>query len=258
MSADILHAGLGWPVAAALLAVSFASSFITVAFGIGGGAVMLAVLAILLPAPAIIPVHGVVQLGSSVGRAAVMSRRHLYLPVVAPFGIGALIGVALGGTFVVQLDPATLQIGVGCFILWSILATPPAFMRRSAGVAGGFSSFLTMFFGGTGPFVAAFVKTQGLDRMGFVATHATLMTLQHLLKTFTFAILGFAFAEWAGMIALLILFGFLGTLAGRQVLTRIDEKRFRFALNAILAVLALRLIYAGGADYLGYWRGNKG
>lgn len=140
MSADILHAGLGWPVAAALLAVSFASSFITVAFGIGGGAVMLAVLAILLPAPAIIPVHGVVQLGSNVGRAAVMSR-HLYLPVVAPFGIGALIGVALGGTFVVQLDPATLQIGVGCFILWSILATPPAFMRRSAGVAGGGRAF---------------------------------------------------------------------------------------------------------------------
>ncbi len=257
MSADLLHAGLGWPVASALLAVSFAASFITVAFGIGGGAVMLAVLAILLPAPAIIPVHGVVQLGSNVGRAAIMSR-HLYLPIVAPFGIGALIGVALGGTFVVQLDPATIQIGVGCFILWSILAKPPAFMRRSAGVAGGFSSFLTMFFGGTGPFVAAFVKTQGLDRMGFVATHATLMTLQHLLKTFTFAFLGFAFAKWAGIIALLILFGFLGTLAGRQVLTRIDERRFRFALNAILAVLALRLIYAGGADYLSYWRDSHG
>ena len=116
MSAEILHVGLGWPVAAALLAVSFAASFITVAFGIGGGAVMLAVLAILLPAPAIIPVHGLVQLGSNVGRAAIMSR-YLYLPVVVPFGIGALIGVAIGGTFVTQLDPATIQIGVGCFIL---------------------------------------------------------------------------------------------------------------------------------------------
>lgn len=257
MSADLLHAGLGWPVAGSLLAVSFVSSFITVAFGIGGGGVMLAVLAVLLPAPAIIPVHGVVQLGSNIGRAALLSR-HLYLPVVAPFGVGALIGVALGGTFVVQLDPAAIQIGVGCFILWSILARPPAFMRRSAGIAGGFSSFLTMFFGGTGPFVAAFVKTQGLDRMGFVATHATLMTLQHLLKTVTFAILGFAFARWAGMIGLLILFGFLGTVTGRQVLTRIDERRFVIALNAILAVLAIRLIYAGGVEYLGYWRGNGG
>lgn len=257
MSADVLHAGLGWPVASALLVVSFASSFITVAFGIGGGAVMLAVLAILLPAPAIIPVHGVVQLGSNVGRAALMAR-HLYLPVVAPFAIGAIIGVALGGTFVVQLDPAAIQIGVGSFILWSILSRPPAFMRRSAGIAGGFSSFLTMFFGGTGAFVAAFVRAQGLDRMGFVATHATLMTLQHLLKSLTFAILGFAFAHWAAMIVLLILTGFLGTIAGRQVLTRIDEKRFKFALHAILTLLAIRLIYTGGAEYLAAWRDKGG
>jgi len=39
--------------------------------------------------------------------------------------------------------------------------------------------------------------------------------------------------------------GFLGTVAGRQVLVRIDEKRFKLALNAILIVLALRLIWAG-------------
>ncbi|MDH5531615.1 MAG: sulfite exporter TauE/SafE family protein [Paracoccaceae bacterium] len=257
MSAEFLHAGLGWPIAAAILAVSFASSFVTVAFGIGGGAVMLAVLAILLPAPAIIPVHGVVQLGSNVGRAALM-RSHLHLPLVAPFAFGALIGVALGGTFVVQLSPAAIQVGVGLFILWSILASPPAFMRRSAAVAGGFSSFLTMFFGGTGPFVAAFVKTQGLERMGFVATHATLMTLQHLLKTITFSILGFAFTQWVGLICLLILFGFLGTVVGRQVLMRIDEKRFKIALNIILAVLAARLIYSGAATYLTQWQGTGG
>ena len=57
MSADLIHAGLGWPTAGILAALSFAASFITVAFGIGGGAVMLAVLAVMLPAAAIIPVH---------------------------------------------------------------------------------------------------------------------------------------------------------------------------------------------------------
>ncbi len=250
MSAAVLHAGLGWPVASALLAVSFASSFITVAFGIGGGAVMLAVLATLLPASAIIPVHGLVQLGSNVGRAAVMAR-FLHAEIVLPFAVGALIGVTLGGLFVVQLEPAVIQIGVGLFILWSILFRPPAFMRRSAGVAGGFSSFLTMFFGGTGPFVASFVRAQNFDRMGFVATHATLMTLQHLLKTIAFGLLGFAFSQWFGLIALLIAFGFAGTIVGKQLLARIDERRFKIALNTILAVLALRLIYAGGMDLTG-------
>ena len=243
---DILHAGLGWPIAGTLLAVSFIGSFITVAFGIGGGAIMLAALATLLPAAAIIPVHGLVQLGSSAGRAALMVK-YMRFELLGAFSIGALIGIFVGGSVVVQLHPGWIQVGVGLFILWSVLATPPAFLQRSGMVTGLFSSFLTMFFGGTGPFVATYVKAQKLDRHGHVATHAMLMTVQHLLKTIAFGLLGFAFAAWAGLIAMLIGFGVLGTLVGRLALARIDEKRFKFVLNAVLTILALRLIYAGAS-----------
>jgi uncharacterized membrane protein YfcA len=190
-------------------------------------------------------VHGLVQFGSNAGRAAIMFR-HRDRGVLAPFAAGSLAGVALGGSVVVQLPPDLLRIGVGLFILWSVRAAPPAFMRRSAAIAGGFSSFLTMFFGGTGPFVAAYVKTMGFARLTHVATHALLMTVQHLLKTVAFGFLGFAFGQWLPLIAAMIASGFLGTVAGRQVLTRIDEKRFQLVLNAILIVLALRLIWAGG------------
>jgi len=55
-----LHAGLGWTVAGLVVAASFATSFLTAAFGIGGGAVLLAILASLMPSAALIPVHGVV------------------------------------------------------------------------------------------------------------------------------------------------------------------------------------------------------
>lgn len=241
---ETLDAGLGWPIAATLIAISFVSSLITVAFGIGGGAVMLAVLATLLPAAAIVPVHGLVQLGSNTGRAAMLVK-YMRLDLLFGFTAGALLGTALGSSVIVQLHPGWIQVCVGLFILWSVLARPPAFLRRSGPVTGVFSSFLTMFFGGTGPFVATYVKAQNLERHAHVATHASLMTVQHLLKTIAFGFLGFAFLTWAGLIGLLIVFGFLGTLAGRLVLARIDEKRFRFVLNAILTVLALRLIYAG-------------
>ncbi|WP_295315149.1 sulfite exporter TauE/SafE family protein [Roseobacter sp.] len=253
MTWDILHGGLGMPVALTLTAISFASSMITAGLGIGGGAVMLAAMATLLPAPAIIPLHGLVQLGSNTGRAALFFR-DLHTGVVLPFLLGSLIGIAIGGAFVVQLDPGVIQIGLGLFILWTIVSRPPAFMRHSPAVTGGFSSFLTMFFGGTGPFVAAYVKTLELGRVQHVATHATLMTIQHLLKTIAFGLLGFAFSQWFGLIVLLIAFGFLGTVAGRHILLRIDEARFKIALNTILTLLALRLIYAGGMDL---WRGKE-
>jgi uncharacterized protein len=244
MPLDTIHAGLGWPVALSLFGLSLVSSFITVAFGIGGGAVMLAFMAIALPASAIIPVHGLVQLGSNTGRGILMAR-HMRFELFGPFAIGAVVGVATGGALVAQLPPAWIQIGVGGFILWSVLARPPGFLRRSGLVTGGFSSFLTMFFGGTGPFVATYVRAQNLDRYEFVGTHAMLMTLQHLLKTLVFGYLGFAFSRWAALIALIVLFGFVGTMLGKHVLTRMDEKRFRFALNFILVALALRLVYAG-------------
>ncbi len=244
MIEGVLDAGLGWTVAGILVAASFGTSFITAAFGIGGGGVLLAILASLLPPAALIPVHGLVQLGSNAGRAVIMFR-HRDLGVLVPFAGGSLVGVALGGSVVVQLPPDILRIGVGLFILWSVLAAPPAFMRRSAAIAGGVSSFLTMFFGGTGPFVAAYVKTMGFARMTHVATHALLMTVQHLLKTVAFGFLGFAFSQWMPLVAAMIASGFLGTVAGRQVLVRIDEKCFKLALNAILIVLALRLIWAG-------------
>jgi uncharacterized membrane protein YfcA len=85
----------------------------------------------------------------------------------------------------------------------------------------------------------------GFTRMTYVATHALLMTVQHLMKTIVFGFLGFAFGQWMPLIAAMIGSGFLGTVAGRQVLVRIDEKRFKLFLNAILIVLALRLIWAG-------------
>lgn len=247
---DILHAGLGWPIALMLIALSFVTSLMTAAFGIGGGAVMLAAMASLLPPAAIIPVHGIVQFGSNVGRFIIF-RADIRWQVFAPFAIGALAGVATGGALVVQFDAAVIELAVGAFILWSVYAPMPGFMTRSALIAGAVSSFLTMFFGGTGPFVAAFVRAQRYDRMGHVATHATLMTLQHLLKTLTFGFLGFAFSQWLGFVALVIAAGFLGTLAGRKVLFRIDERRFTQILGAILTILALRLIYSGVTGLVG-------
>lgn len=243
---DTLHAGLGWLVFGGLTAISFATSFITAAFGIGGGVVLLAVLASLLPPAAIIPVHGVVQFGSNAGRAVIM-RAHTDWRAVGPFTLGALVGVALGGLVVVDLPAGVLQIVVGLFVLWSVFFKPPGFLASSAVVAGAFSSFITMFVGGTGPFIAAFVKTMGFERMRHVGTHATLMTIQHLAKSLVFGLLGFAFAQWLPLIAAMIASGFLGTVVGKKVLAKIPEETFKKVLSAILIVLALRLIWAGAS-----------
>lgn len=56
-------------VALALIIISFATSAISAAFGIGGGVAMLITLLSLTPPIVALPVHALVQIGSNAGRA---------------------------------------------------------------------------------------------------------------------------------------------------------------------------------------------
>ncbi|MAS44359.1 MAG: hypothetical protein CML46_15625 [Rhodobacteraceae bacterium] len=251
MPADLLSLPpeLTSAIFALITAASFCTSFLTAAFGLGGGVAMLAILASVLPPAALIPVHGLVQLASNTGRAASMAS-HIRWERLAPFLAGALIGAGAGGSVSVSLPGPVAEIGVGVFVAWSALATPPASLARAAGPAGFVSSFLTMFFGATGPFVAAYVKTLRLDRMSHVATHAAMMTGQHLIKVAVFGLLGFAFGPWLGPVAAMAAAGLAGTLAGKRFLARSNDARFHRFLTWILCLLAARLVAAGAMDLL--------
>lgn len=234
--------GLTLAAALGLVGASFLGSFITISFGLGGGIFLLAVMASLLPPAALIPVHGVVQLGSNLGRATLMAR-FIRWRIVWPFALGALAGVALGAGITLNLPPAMVQLGVGLFILWSVIWSAPKWLTQWPVLTGAVTSFLTMFFGATGPFVATYTKARKLDRQSYAGTHAALMVTQHMLKSLAFAGIGFAFAPWAVLIAAMIFAGVLGALAGKAVLARMHEQQFKLALNTILVLVALRLVW---------------
>ena len=245
--ATIFPANLGLFAGTGMLAASFLGSFITVALGIGGGVLVLATMASFMPPVALIPVHGVIQLGSNFFRALLL-RGHVHWSQILAFAMGSLAGVAIGGAIAIELPPGFVLIGVGAFVIFSVLARPPAWLARHGWLTGIVSSFLTMFFGATGPFVATYVKSLDLQRQTHVATHATLMTLQHGLKIIVFGMLGFAFAPWLAFMAAMIGAGFLGTVAGRHVLVRMSDKGFKRALDAVLILISLRLIWQGFGD----------
>ncbi len=230
--------------AAALVAVSFFTSLLTAALGIGGGVLLLATMAPLLPAAAIIPVHGVVQLGSNVGRA-VLQRTHIDWPTFVYFLGGSVVGAAVGGQLVVNLPGRWLLAGLGLFILFSVWGPKPK-VHRGTGFAsvvmGAIATFLTMFFGATGPFVAAMLAARLPGRQAYVGTHAACMTAQHGLKIVVFGILGFAFAPWLPLIVAMVASGFAGTIAGTRLLHVLPEQLFRKALKVVLTLLALNLL----------------
>lgn len=241
---SLLPEALSPAAALALMAVSFTGSFITISFGIGGGALLLAVMASLMPPAALVPVHGLVQFGSNAGRTA-MTFRHIRWRAIGAFAAGGVAGIVLASRLAVNLPAAWVQIGVGLFLIWSVLSKPPQWMRHWPALTGAATSVVSMFFGASGPFVATWLKTLNLERHAHVATQAVLLAMQHLMKTLAFGLLGFAYAPWAGFITLMILCGLAGTWSGKRVLNRMTDARFRQTLNAILLILAARLVWAG-------------
>ncbi|MGB0922457.1 MAG: sulfite exporter TauE/SafE family protein [Alphaproteobacteria bacterium] len=241
----LVPADLGTVVSFFLIGFAAFTSFITAAAGIGGGVLLIAVMASLVPPAILIPLHGVVQIGSNAGRAILMWR-HTNWAVVLPFIGGSLIGATIGGLTVVQLPPAILNLGLGLFILWSAWTKGVALPSRFASVATGvFSSFLTMFFGATGPFVAAMIKRLNLGRMEHVASHAMAMVAQHGIKVVAFGLLGFSFGPYVGLLVAMVASGFVGTVIGKRVLMKVNDKLFHRITAIVLTVLALRLLYQG-------------
>ena len=232
-----------------MITASLATSFLTAAFGIGGGAALLALLALLLPPVALIPVHSFVQFGSNVGRLLIMIFNVDWKPFV-PFCIGTIIGCFIAGTFVIQLPPFVIQLAVGIFILWIVFAQMPAIPIKFVFLAGVISSFASMFIGATGTFVAAVVKTMKLQPVQHVATHSALATFQHFVKSFVFGFVGFNFSEYLILICGMIVSGFVGTVLGRKVLTNFSAGYFKPALNVIFVAIALKLLWDGSQHFL--------
>nr|MEC9422078.1 TSUP family transporter [Pseudomonadota bacterium] len=102
-----------------LIVTSFFTSALTAAVGLGGGVALIAIMATVMPASALVPVHGVVQLGSNAGRALVQLK-HVDWLIALWFAVGAAIGAAVGGAIAVELPPAVLKAGIGLFVLWVV------------------------------------------------------------------------------------------------------------------------------------------
>ncbi|MDA0997193.1 MAG: sulfite exporter TauE/SafE family protein [Proteobacteria bacterium] len=238
---------------AVLCGVSFLGSFIAGSLGLGGGVLVLATMASFLPPTVLIPVHGTVQMGSNLGRA-VLSYRHILTSIVPAFFVGTIIGAAIGAQLVVSLPTAVLQVVLALFVLYATWA--PKFKASDPGQktffgVGVIGALVTMFVGATGPLVGPFAAAACKERNQFVATHATLMTIQHGLKLVAFGLLGFSYGSYLPLLVGLLALGFAGTYCGKLMLNRLPEKVFRIGLKAVLTVLALRLLYVGAGKLLG-------
>lgn len=228
-----------------LSAAAMGTAFIAAIVGTAGGLILIAVMAFVFPPALLIPVHTVVQLGAAASMA--ISRwRYLMRDMILPFSVGTVVGAAIGGRIFVSLPESVLLLGLGISIL--VLAWVPKLARfgpeRGRFVFVGFVvTFLGIFISATGTLLAAFTSAIAPDRRNHIATLGGLMTIVHIAKLAAFGLLGVNFGNYWPLIAAMIATSFMGTWIGKYALDIMPERIFRIAIQTMLTLLAIRLIW---------------
>ena len=233
--------------ASLLVFISFVASYITAALGIGGGLLLLSVMVNLIPITYLIPVHGLVQIASNASRAA-MLRKFISWRMLALFSLGSVLGFIVAPYVLIQLPLAVLEVAVAGFILflqWGPKLKVSGHGSASLILHGGVITVISSLVGATGPLVANMLAHMQL-KQALVATMAAMQAVQHSMKTLVFVQLQVDLGPWLGLVALMVVSGYLGTRFGLTMLLKVPEQRFRFWFRWLITLLALRMLLIGG------------
>lgn len=242
---ELLTNDLLSPLIAVLLVVLAGfTSFLTAAFGAGGGLLLLVVMASVMPMVVVIPVHGLVQLGSNANRM-LLTLGYIDKTMLAYFSLGGLAGAVGASLLVTELPLEPMKLVVAVFVIYLLWGVTPAIRETSTiwrVIAGAFTAFMSMFVGASGPLVGSYMHVNGYEKMRFTATFSSCMTLQHCLKAFVYGAIGFSFWQWLPLIIAMVVSGGIGTWLGLKLLNKIPAEKFELGFRLILTLLCMQLI----------------
>ena len=227
-----------------LSAVSFVTSLITAAVGIGGGLGLLAVMPSFVPISAVVPLHGLTQFASNTSRFLI-DYRQAETRLLPAYLSGACLGAGAGYMFIGHIPDLYLSGGLGVFIL---LCTWTGLVKRLGRLITSFFSlafiqtFLSLFVASVGLISQPVLIRQGLAKNRVIVTHAMQMSVLHGLKVFVFVIAGFPFLRHWKIMLVMIVASATGSYFGSFFRDRIPERLGVLAMNAGITFFACKMI----------------
>ena len=227
-----------------LVILAFFTSMMTAVVGMGGGMMIISLMPGLIPTEAIIPLHATIQLASNLSRT-MLDIRSLKWRISGQWLAGACLGATLAAPIVKKVPIHYLPLFLGLFILLITWIPKGRFAIGLPGKYigfGGFTTFLSMFVGATGPLGLTVLMRENLDKNELIATSGSLNSIVQLCKVVAFAVIGFSFRPYVVLLSAVIVAVTVGSFVGRMVRSKISEGKFRLAVKILLSALAVRMI----------------
>ena len=240
-----------------LIIAAFITSSISAVLGMGGGIILLAIMAIIIPnGYMVIALHGIIQLISNSTRTYVF-KDYLKNNLIKEFLIGSLFGAAISALIILflikfynvesasEIKVDFLKPMIGFFIIWYLFLKGPKKKKEAKSFikVGSISGLASIFIGATGPLIAPFFLDSNLNKENIIANKAACQMITHLTKIplFLFFFNVNYFNEYKLLVPLIIAV-FIGTNFGKKILSFIPEKIFIKIFKSALFLIALKLI----------------
>tara|TARA_B100000029_G_scaffold512827_1_gene610570 strand:- start:3773 stop:4522 length:750 start_codon:yes stop_codon:yes gene_type:complete len=240
-----------------LIIAAFITSSISAVLGMGGGIILLGIMAIIIPEGyKVIALHGMVQLFSNTTRTYVF-RQYIKTNLIKQFFIGALMGVFISIIIILMLinyfnvqsaneiKVEMLKPFIGLFIVWYLFLKGPKKEKKvnsfiPVGLIAGLSS---IFVGAVGPLIAPFFLGNKLTKENIIANKAASQMITHLSKIPLFIyFFNMNYKAEINILLPLILAVYIGTNFGKKILSFIPEALFKKLFKLTLFIIAVRLI----------------
>lgn len=233
--------GTEWPNLALLLPACFLASLVSGIAGFAFGAVAVALVLPLGPAPMLVPL---ILIGSIVGQVTSLAalRRAVDWPKMLPFLAGGLVGVPVGTAALLFADPHAFRISLGVililFSLYGLLrgtAAPISFGGRPADlVVGAIGGAMGGYAGLSGILPTIWCGLRGWPREEQRAVYQPFILVIQICALLSGGA-AHVFSADALLLAAACMPSFLlGTFSGLWVFGKLDEKRFRLAVLVLL------------------------
>ncbi|WP_347928625.1 TSUP family transporter [Pseudomonas helvetica] len=227
-----------------LVGVSFITSFMTAAIGVGGGIGLLAVMPQFLPISAVVPVHGLIQMVSNASRFA-FDYKSAKIEILPKYIIGCLAGALIGYFFIGKFPEKYLSLALGFFILaitWTKIVSHLGFIFKNFAIVGFVQTFLSLFVAVTGLISQPILMRMNIKKDEVIVTHAMQMSVLHGLKVAAFVMAGFAFMDYAYLITIMIIASTGGSYFGGFLRDRISQRVGAMLLKVGVTFFGFKMI----------------
>ena len=242
-----------------LITTALITSSISAVLGMGGGIILLGIMAIIIPQGfLVIALHGIIQLVSNLTRTYVF-KKYLRFKIINQFLIGSFIGLIISSFIILflvkyfnvnsanEIKVDFLKPLIGVFIIWYLFRKKSKKSKdnKSFYFVGGISGISTVFIGATGPLIAPFFLNKKLTKENIIANKAACQAITHLGKIPLFIyFFNVNYISESNILIPLILAVFIGTNLGKTILRYIPEDIFKLCFKISLFLIAVKLVFS--------------